>query len=107
MYMISPSSVHLRVFSQLGNHFCGVPDMLTYTPNIRVLDISGNKISSFYRNVDEVAIGGLSDALSIAKRAKERPVSDGSTKSLRAMVQGHVLDQVAMKLQSRNRTKQV
>ena len=107
MYMISPSSVHLRVFSQLGNHFCGVPDMLTYTPNIRILDIGGNKISSFYRNVDEVAIGGLSDALSIAKRAKERPVSDGSTKSLRAMVQGHGLDQVAMKLQSRNRTKQV
>jgi hypothetical protein len=47
-------------------------------------------------------------SLSIAKRAKARPATDGATtKTLKAMVQGHVMDQVAMKLQSQNRTKQV
>jgi hypothetical protein len=82
--------------------------MLTYTPNIRVLNLSGNKINSFYRNVDSVASGGFSDALSIAKRARARPADNGATtKTLKAIVQGHVMDQVAMKLQSQNRTKQV
>ena len=81
--------------------------MLTYTPNIRVLNLSGNKITSFYRNIDNVASGGFSDALSVAKRAKERIISGHSTKTLKSMVQAHVLDKVAMKLQSQNRTKQV
>ena len=82
--------------------------MLTYTPNIRVLNLSGPKIDSFYRNVDTVASGGFSDALSIAKRARASPAADGATtRTLKAFVQGHVMDQVAMKLQSQNRTKQV
>ena len=81
--------------------------MLAYTPNIVELDLSSNKIVSFYRNVDQVTSGGFGDALSMSKRMRAREKINTSVKSLKTIVQTQVMDAVALKLQSRNRTKQV
>eukprot|EP00961_Rhodomonas_salina_P249923 3378136-Rhodomonas_salina.2 len=92
-----------------GNQFEGVPELLGYTPHMRILDMSRNKIDSLYRSLNEaVAQGGFSDALSMSKRVRDRKAAeDKNTGRLKATIQTHVMDRVASKIQSENRSKQV
>jgi Leucine-rich repeat (LRR) protein len=91
-----------------GNSFDTVPEMLTYTPNIKILDLSRNNIKSLYRTVDDVTSAGFSDALSMGKRAKtKKKAEDFDGRRLRYLIDTKVMDRVSAKLRSENRSKQV
>ena len=105
------SAKQLKTLTHLdvaGNSFDAVPEMLTYTPNIKILDLSRNNIRSLYRTIDDVTSAGFSDALSMGKRNKRKSqAADFEGRRLRQVIEAKIMDQVAGKLRSENRSKQV
>ena len=91
-----------------GNSFDLVPEMLTYTPLIKILDLSRNKLTSLYRKIDDVTNAGFNDAISAGKRARaKRNVEQFEGRRLRQIIEIKVMDRVAAKVRSDNRSKQV
>ena len=105
------SAKQLKTLTHLdaaGNAFDAVPEMLTYTPLIKNLDLSRNQIRSLYRRIDDVTTAGFSDALSSSKRSKAKEnAGDFEGRRLRQVIEQKVMDRVAAKLRSENRSKQV
>ena len=105
------SAKQLKTLTHLdvsGNSFEGVPEMLTYTPLIRILDLSRNQIRNLYRTIDDVTTAGFSDALKSGKRAKVKGDAEKfEGRRLRQIIDLKVMDRVAAKLRSENRSKQV
>jgi len=105
------SAKQLKTLTHLdvaGNNFEDVPEMLTYTPLIKILDLSRNHIRNLYRTIDDVTTAGFSDALKSGKRAKSKDDAEQlEGRRLRQIIDLKVMDRVAAKLRSENRSKQV